>query len=220
MAAPYIPAKDAQFDTWILNFNTLVQANFLLYGLTSADASASNTNTGNWSTAYATATSGATRTKANIATKDSTKAAVTAFMRNLANQIQANTSVTNADKAALGLTVRKTVKTPIAAPVTSPVLTFVAGTPGQQTLAIADTLTPAKKAKPAGVIQGRLFIQVGGVMPTSSATMALAQTVTRTPFAVSLPSGSSGKTVYYIAVWSTRRGLVGPDSAVLSAAAV
>ena len=68
--APYIPAKDALFAAWLLNFSTLLTASPVTYGLTAPDAVTVAGVNGTFQAAYATATNPATRTSGAVAATD------------------------------------------------------------------------------------------------------------------------------------------------------
>ena len=220
MPASYIPTKDALLVPWSNNFSALLTAAPTSYGLTAGDASAYAALDLAYDNAYAAAISGSTRGPSSVATKDAAKANLIARARQLATIIQANPAITDAQKTDLGLTVRKTTKTPVPPPSTSPLLTFVAATPGQHTLRMADQLTPALKAKPFGVIQLQLRYWLTTTPPPApqpGPPSAPTGTVlaTKNPFAVNFDSAATGKTVFYIGNWLTRKGEIGPDSNVV-----
>lgn len=220
MAQSYIPAKEAAFFTWSANFSTLLSAAPTTYGLVAADAAALATLQAAYVLAYNAAKSGATRGPATIASKDAARANLTARDRLLAGNIQRNVNVTNTQKTSLGITVRKTSKTPSIIPTTSPILSFIGATPGQHTLRWADQNTPALRAKPFGVYALALWAQSGGVTPTDVPTMTFVGMITKQPTPVNLQPTSKGLVVSYLAKWVTRSGQYGPLSNVLQATAI
>lgn len=209
MAATYIPPREADFVTWLTNFNALILATPSAYGLSSADAVALNTMTTSYIAAYNLAIAGGTRGPANIAAKDAARANVTTRARQLATLIQANPAISDEQKTALGLTVRKTNKTPIPAPTSSPLLTFIAATPFQATLRFADQSTPSARLKPFGALQLSLTAAVA-----AGSTQTLI--VTKNPVAVNFLTGDVGKVVTFTGKWATRTGLLGPSSNTLT----
>jgi hypothetical protein len=213
MAASYIPPQEAAFVTWLLNFTSLIVGAPTTYGLTTADATALQTMTTTYNTAYNAAKAGGTRGPATIATKDAARANVTTYARQLATLIQANPAITSDQLTALGLTVRKTNKTPIPAPTSSPILTFIAATPLQQTIRFADQNTPAARTKPFGAIALQLVVTV-----TGGSTQQLQ--LTKNPVAINFGSGDAGKLATYTGKWQTRSGLLGPSSNTLSATVI
>lgn len=221
MPAPYIPATDTAFDTWSNNFQTKIAASPGTYGLAAGDATAITASFNLWHAAYLLAINPATRTSVTVAAKATQKALSLILFRTYAQLIQANTGVAPTDKVALGLTNRSTGRTPIPAPGTAPILGFIGATPGSHTLKYADTSTPTTKAKPFGSIQLELWNFVGTEPPVGGAAgCSFYGLFTKTPYSVNFANGDIGKNSYYYARWTTRRGLVGPWSALLTAAIV
>jgi len=221
MSVPYIPAKDTALDVWANNFQTVIAAGPATYGLAAGDATSITAAFTAWHAAYLLAVNPATRTTATVAAKDVQKAASLIVWRTYAQLIQSNVSVSNMAKAAAGLTVKATGRTPIPAPGTAPILGFIGSTPGVQTLKYHDTSTPTTKAKPFGAIQLEVWASVGSIPPVGGpAGTAFVGLFTKSPFPVNYLSPQAGMTAYYYGRWTTRRGLVGPWSAQLSAVIV
>lgn len=216
----YVPPRDGDFNTWLIAFSAYITANAVALGLTSGDATTLAGMTTTWTDAYNAAIAGTTRGPMAVSTKDTARANVQAFARQLAIQVQANPAVTNDQKVALGITVRKTTKTPVPAPTTSPILTFIAATPLQHTLRFADQLTPASRALPFGAIALELSVYISLTPPIDSSVPSQMLTLTRNPAPVNFQTADRGKTAYYTGNWRTRTGLLGPVSAQLSAVIV
>lgn len=216
MSTPYIPAKDADFANWSTNFSNVITANPSAYGLVAADATAIAAANSAFQTAYALALNPATRTSVTIANKDVQKASTLITERTYAQIIQNNAGVSDANKAAAGLTIRKTSRTPIPTPGTTPILGLIGGTPGVITLNFKDTTTPTSKAKPFGATLLEMYAQYPG---TNTADIDLATFVgynTKSPFAYDVPTGKKGLGVTFWGRWGTRTGKVGPFSNPLS----
>jgi hypothetical protein len=215
MSAPYIPAQDGQLDTWALNFETVIAASPVTYGLATADATAITAAYNSYHAAYILLTSPGTKNPTNVAAKDAAKAASLITFRTYAQIIQNNAGVSNAAKSAAGITVRSTARTPIPAPATIPILAVVSQQPGIANLGYADSATPTTKAKPFGAIQVEIWYDVPATGSPMLANAVFAGVQTKSPFQFPTPTGAKGKTIGMWARWSTRRGLVGPFSAEL-----
>lgn len=206
MQNPYIPAQDAQFDSWLVNFSTLLTASPTTYGLTSGDATTVAGVTTAWSAAYLAATDPSTRTSVTIAAKDAARTTATQTVRPLATQISRNPAVDNGDKTAIGVNLPNTARTPIPPPTTVPGLTLVSAIHFQHTLSYKDTSTPTTKAKPAGAIglDLRVTIQVGAASdPEAAKPWTVA---TKSPVIVSFTAPDVAKTATYWGRWATRSG--------------
>jgi hypothetical protein len=216
MSTPYIPSRDSDFDVWANNFQTVIAASPVTYGLAAGDATAITAAYNGWHTAYLAAVTPATRTSVTVAAKDVQKASALIVFRGYAVIIGSNAGVSAGAKTAAGLTNRATGRTPIPAPGTAPILGFVGATPLVATLKYADTSTPTTKAKPFGAIQIELWLSIGATPPVGGpAGCNFYGLFTKSPFAVNFITANVGMTAYYYGRWTTRRGLVGPWSAVL-----
>ena len=131
----YIPNSDSGFDGWASNFATTIAASPVTYGLVVGDAVSITAVQSAYHAAYLlagttpphrTPINPATRTGPNIAAMVIAKNSALITLRAYASIIGANNGVSAAAKAAAGLTVRATGKTPIPQPGTNPILSFVA----------------------------------------------------------------------------------------------
>lgn len=214
---PYIPLTDAALDAWATNFDTVITAAPADYGLTAPQAVAFNILRAAFSAALLVTDTPATRTPVTIAAKDSARAAMVTSARSLARVALAYPSVLPADLTAAGLIVRNTVPTPIPAPATIPLLSFLSSVGLQMTVSFADELTPSKKYKPFGAVALQVFGKIDGAAPASIDECFLLGQTGRWPIKLTFQGADAGKHVYLIARWVTRRGLVGPVSATLDA---
>lgn len=209
MPVDYIPAKIADFSVWLLNFATLIAAAPTDYGLIAGDATAISAQNTAFQAAYLVSSTPATRTTATIATTNGARLAAEAVIRPYAMRINANQTVSDAQRVDLGLTVRTVVPTPVPPPTTSPVLVFQAATPLQHTLQFRDSLTPTSKAKPLNVIGLELFVAVGTVAAVDPSQASYRLTATKAPFNVPFAEGDRGKIATYFARWTNRSGAGG-----------
>jgi hypothetical protein len=221
MQAPYIPSKDADFDSWLNNFSTLLTASPTTYGLTAPDAVIVAGVTTTWNSTYAAATNPGTRTTPAIAAKDAARNAATATVRPYATTISRNAGVTNEDKTDIGVNLPNPGRTPVPPPTTQAVLSLVSAIHNQQTLAYRDSSTPTSKAKPAGAISLEVWQAIGTSPAVSPATASPLTLATKSPFVVGTLSPDAGKFATYFGRWTTRSGpggqaQSGPWSAPLS----
>lgn len=206
MQTPYIPTRDADFDAWLSNFDTLLTASPVTYGLTAPSAVIVAGVTATWQTAYTAAINPATRTPVTIAAKDAARNAATSTVRPYAVSISRNSAVTNGDKTAIGVNLPNPSRTPVPPPLTVPGLALVSAIHFQHILSYRDTSTPTVKAKPPGVVgcEIRVTIQIGSATnPEAAVPLTVA---TKSPVANSFVSDNVGKTATYWARWVTRSG--------------
>jgi len=221
----YIPTSDAALDAWSANFSTLITADPGLYGLVSADAVAIAAAVDLYHDAYQIAGLSGTppktplnpseRTPTTIADKDSKKSAMLPVIRFYAQNIRNNVGVTNEDKTALGITIVKTTPTPIPAPVSVPILSFVANGTNSTQFSWRDSLTPTVKRRPFGAIGIQLFRSFTTPAPSTPAPSEIIGVFTKAPFSVPGDDAHAGDVARYWGRWVTQRQLVGDYSAPL-----
>jgi len=215
-SGPYIPAKNSQYQAWLLNFSTVITANPSNYGLTSTDAATIAAAYNTWHTAYIAATTPSTRTSATVAAMATAKASSLITARTYAQIIQNNAGVSDTNKAAAGLTVRATGRTPIPAPTNVPILSIAALQVGVSQVAYRNSANPTSKQKPYGSIQIQYVYYAAPTTPPVDGDAATNSAIaTKSPFLFTTPTGDAGKTIYMFARFQTRRGLTGPWSAAL-----
>jgi hypothetical protein len=212
MSSPYIPAKDADFQNWILNFSTLLTASPSTYGLQAPDAAAVALEYTAWNTAYTAAIDPSTRTPVTVATKDSARTSAETVIRPLAVLISLNSSVDPGDKVAIGVTLRSTQPTPIPAPVTPPAIELLKATPLVQQLQIRQ-VGSSNKAKPPGCIAIEVARSVGTVAATDPKQLDIIGQYGKTPLLQNFVSADQGKIVTYAARYRTRSGPGGVSQA-------
>lgn len=216
----YIPQSDADFNNWITNFAGLLTADPTAVGETAPTAAVMQADADAWATAYAAATDPATRTSPTVAAKDNARFTAEQTARPIAIRIRNNSAVTDAQRADYGLTIPKTVPTPIPAPTSFPILGLRKATPGAQQLQYQDSDLGTGKAKPFGAIGIEVFRSIGTVPATDPAQATYFATATKSPFTSSFVADDKGKVCTYFARWVTRSGpagiaQVGPWSAPL-----
>src|SRR5689334_19287768 len=104
----FLPGREAQLVDWVSSFKALIVAQPQDYGLTVPLAAAYETLANSFIEAYRLANAPTTRSPSAIVRKRNTKLAIIANTRMLARIVHATPTVTDEQKRALGLTVRKT----------------------------------------------------------------------------------------------------------------
>lgn len=225
MATNYIPPTDAAFDAWLTNFSTLLTAAPTDYGLTAPDAVAVAAERTAYHAAYVAASDPGTRTSVTVAAKDAARVSAEAVVRPFAVSISLNAGVLDADKVDIGVTVRKTVPTPVPPPITVPALALNSALPLQHQLRYFDTSTPTSKGKPAGATGIQVFRAVGTLPAVDPGQASYYDIWTKSPNISTFLAGDVGKVCTYFARWMTRGGpggavQYGPWSAPLSIAVI
>lgn len=214
--ADYIPGPDANFNAWLANFVTYANANLAALGLVAADMTPVTTSQTAWSTGFTNHIAAKAAAMAAKQTKDETRAAVVAAVRPLVRRLQASASVSDAERAALGITVPSASGT-IGAPTSRPLVSVECGQRLQHTLRFVDENTPTKKAKPAGTMGVEIWNKVGTTPPAGESELRFVAVDTNAPFVVNFESADGTKTAYYWLRWVSPTGERGPWSEQASA---
>jgi hypothetical protein len=139
----FIPRSDANFDTWLVQFNTAFASIAASLGFAPADAATINSAKTSWQTDYTTHITAQNNARAARATKDNRRENVTDMIRLYVRQIQSNPNTTDAQRAQLGITIPSDTRTRPEVPGISPkielnwsergqIKLFVGGTTGTQ----------------------------------------------------------------------------------------
>jgi hypothetical protein len=209
--ADYLPGPDADYQAWVSNFVTYANANLAALGLTAADLTPITTAQTAWNTGFAAHIAAKNAAQAAKQTKDENRAALTANLRPLVRRLQASAVVSDAEKAALGITVAQQPG-PIGPPTTAPQVSLECGNRLQHTLRFVDSATPTRRAKPAGVLGVEIWNKVGTAPPASEAELRFVAVDTSAPYVLNFPSTDGGKTAYYWLRWVSPTGERGPWS--------
>lgn len=212
-AAPYIPARDADFQNWFLNFKTLIAANPTDYGLIAGDATIITASYTAWNAAWVTASTPATRTTPAIAAKDAARVSAEATVRPYAQQISRNQGLDPALITGLDLNLPNPTRPPVPAPATQPTLTLVSATFLRHQIAYKDASLGATKKKPTGSVAMEVWRSIGTVAATDPAQCSFYQLWTKSPNVSEFGAGDSGKKCTYFARYVTRSGPAGTAQA-------
>lgn len=220
MSTSYIPPRDADFELWLSNFRAVVAASPTAYGVTTAQVTALTAVSTTFSSALTTSTDPATRTPVSVAAKDTARVNAEAIARPIAVSISRNQGISDAFKAAAGVTIAIISPSPVPAPVTAPSIILQSAVVGLLNLAFRDSTSPTVRAKPVGVVSCEVWASVGTVASTDPSQCRFMGLFTKTP--LQLPTGvEGGKVVTVFSRWSNRSGpggvaSVGPWSARLT----
>jgi hypothetical protein len=212
MPSTYIPSRDAELDTWLDNFQSLIAGSPGAYGLGGGDAAAITAAYAAWHAAFLAAVNPSTRTRATVETKRSQKRSVLAVVRRYAATIRADQSVSGALKLGLGLHVPAAAPTPIPPPATVPVLAVAGMRQGIQEVRATDESTPGSRARPAGSAGMLLFRAVAGEAVTDPRRAEFLAFTGKTEFSCAFPPADHGKVATYFARWTNAKGDMGPWS--------
>lgn len=215
----YIPAPDADFNAWQINFITYASANLAGLGLVAGDLTPVTSQQLAWSIQYPAHITAQAGAQSARATKDATRILFEAAIRPLVARLQASPAVSDGERAALGITI-PSPGGPIGPPTTHPIIKLECGNRLQHTIHFVDSATPTKKAKPAGVLGAEIWIaltSVGSPTPTDPAVFSFVALDTRTPYTLDFLGVDGGKNAHYLLRWVNPKGDKGPWSETATA---
>ena len=214
MGNSFFPNTDAGALAWAQHFSSMINLSPITYGLVAGDATSFAALVANYQTDLA-ACEPTIRNKASTAAKKSARVALKLSASQLANIIAGQSTVNDAQKIALGLTVRgKPSRIP--APDNPPELDIVSVTGRTVKIRVHNNVT-MKRALPAGVSGSTLFSFVGATPPGDMTAWTFqgnsSKTVTDVTFGATAPAGAA---VWLIAFWYNSKGQRGPACAPVS----
>ena len=205
-----VPTKDSALATFAPNFATIVTGAPTTYNLTAAQCTALTTASTNFLAAYNAVRADGMRSKSLTAAKNSARAALLLLLRPAYAQIAALTSVTDAQKIALGITVRK-VPAPQPPPADAPAVNVVFVRGRTVRLRLRDAASTTRRGKPVGVASATILSYVGSTPPADLGAWRFEANVTHTLVDVTFSAATApGAQVWFTVFWSNRKDQPGP----------
>ena len=216
----YIPQADADFHLWQASLVTDVQTNASTFGIPAADMTVLVSAQTPWTTAFAKASNKQNRTAADVVAKETARTNYEKAIRQFVAQwLSSNTKVSDSARTRMGITVKSTVRTPVAVPVTRPVAAIDFSVRLQHSISFTDEGSTGK-AKPAGVHGCEIWCKIDGTAPADVSELTYLATDTSTPYIATFDGKYAGKTVYYMLRWVNTRNEHGPWSSTFNAMVV
>ena len=213
----YIPRADSEFNTWQTNFLNYVGANLASLGLTAADLTPLTTAQTSWGSDYTAHVTAQTAASSALQTKETSRDSFETSLRSLVRRLQGLPTLTDAQRAAMNITLRETTRTANAVPDTRPVATVDTSQRLRHTISFTDETTPNTRAKPDGVMGCEIWVKVGDPAPTDPSQLQFLGTDTRTPYVAEYGGEDAGKVAHYMLRWVNTKGEQGPWSQTVSA---
>jgi hypothetical protein len=207
-----VPTLDAPLAEWSTNFNTLGVASPTTYALTAAQMTQYTGLHTTWISAYNAAKADGSRSRALVMAKNDAKADLLPYARQLYSFIQASEAVTNENKTAIGVTVRKTEPTPMPPPAFAPQIVVESVIGRTAKVRLADATAPAKRRRPVNA-EGATILSAYGATPPPAGDSGwkIEGQTGRTTFSIEFGHEVGSTTPCWItAVWYNRRGEYSP----------
>ena len=195
------------------NTNTAaIGTNTITNALTLPGTAGLSTDISSFSAAASVSLNHATRTKTATAATKVARTTLVSALRAIARIIQASPSVTNTQRAAIGLPLRGNLPTRPAAPATAPIISATPGASGQILLRVADTATPTKRKRPYPYRGMDTRYQIGGTQCADFALLTPLANITKAKLHVAMPTTANGALVWLVGQWYNQNGAHGPSS--------
>jgi hypothetical protein len=216
----YLPASQSGYAIWGANFDAIVTASPATYGVTAPQMVT-------WANAFtvftgAKAISDNPSTRTPVTVQDTLTAfqlsrAATSF---IVGVIQASNLPSDADLTSAGLTIRKTTKTPIAAPTATPDLSVERITPQSMIIRLKE-LGALGNALPAGAVGYEVAMKVNPTVPPASPSeLEIVGTGSRRFYTLSFPPANIGSPVFVAMRYRNATNQLGPWSSIVSSTVV
>ena len=217
MANDYIPRGDDEFNAWQANFVTYANANLANLGLAPPDLLSIMGIQSVWTPSLTAHVAAQAAAQSARATKDGNRTMLETSIRALVRRLQASPSVSDAERAALGITVPDSGMAAAAMPVTRPLCRIDTSQRLRHTIDFTDESTPTRKAKPAGAMGAEIWIKIGPTPPVDPSELTFLAVDTRSPHTTDFDGADGGKQAHYMLRWVNTRGETGPWSETASA---
>ncbi|HEY0376982.1 MAG TPA: hypothetical protein VGC87_08500 [Pyrinomonadaceae bacterium] len=215
--ADYIPGSDADFNSWQANFLTYINTNLTALGLTATDLLPLNTSQSDWTNNYSAHMAAQSAAEAALQTKKNTRDSFESSLRSLVRRIQGLPTLTDAQRAGMGVGRRDTPRTASSMPTTRPIGNVDTSQRLRHTINFTDETTPNSRAKPEGAMGCEIWVKVGDPAPTDPSQLRFLATDTRTPYVAVYGGEDAGKVAHYMLRWVNKKGEQGPWSQTVSA---
>lgn len=220
MPTTYLPRPDADFSAFAAHFYVAFKGWWTNLGRDPAALDEVSDALSVWNIAFAANNSAQALAHSARQEKDAARRALEAQIRPLVNLAQPDPAMTNADRAAIGITVRSPSHALSPAPTTRPTALVNCGQRLQHTLRITDAATPTRRARPKGTIGAEVYaalVKPNEPPPTDPRALRYLALVTDGETIATFEPIDAGKTAVYMLRWLSSKGRAGPWSDAVSA---
>ena len=221
MAHDYIPGSDTGFQAWVDNFATYASAHLAELGIALPDIIPITVGRTDFDTKMSANVTAQQAAQSARQAKDDSRDSLESAVRQLVSRLQVSPNVEDAERAALGITVRDTVRTATAGDITTrPIGVVDTSQRLRHEIRFSDEATPTRRARPEGVMGCEIWVKVaaaGEPGPTSADELSFVSLDTASPYITEYDGADGGKTAHYMLRWVKSSGDKGPWSETISA---
>lgn len=220
MPSRYMPRPDADFGAWANHFDPAVKEWWDAHGLDTTDLKPLNDALAAWNAAFAAHVSAQNAARAARQDKDAARATLEATARPVVNFVQSFPTTTDAERASLGIALRRVGGPASPTPATRPLVHLARAARFTHTLRFSDEATPTRSARPKGVLGAEVWVALTGPNqppPADEAALRFLALAVTAPQEAVYPAEAVGQTAHYVLRWVSTTGERGPWSEVCSA---
>jgi hypothetical protein len=216
----FIPGSRDSYSTWLANFHTYLTAHVAHFGLAPADTDPLDDAVSAWTASYTALAAADVALKSVRATNNNDRTSSEEIVRALVARLQSNPVTTDADREALGITVRGGYSSSDAELNPNddrPAPTIDISNHLRHVMKIQNqTSNGVKSGKPVGALGAEIWRKVGNA-PVSDSELTMVGIATRTQFVVEYPMEDGAKQAHYRLRWVNAKGETGAWSDTQSA---
>lgn len=216
MTRGFLPNTDSGLLSWSGNFLARLSVSPESFGLSQSVVDEFAAVQEGYATALAAALAPQTRTRPAVCTKNAARETLKSAARRVAHLVEGYAGLTDAQRALIGLTIRK-APTRISPAEEAPAV-FITNVDGHQLTVRLQDASNGRNTLPARMAGANLYWSAGEDAPTSVAQCTYYGSTTRTRITMTLPAAVlPGATVWVLACWLNPRSQPGPTSRPRSA---
>ncbi len=215
-----IPRADGDFAAYANHYYDAVEKFYSDQGLDPALLIDLQKALSDWNAAYPKHVAAQNAAEAARQVKDAAKRELEGQIRPVSAFVQSYPKTTDADRAAIGITVKDTGGTPVPPPASRPLLLIDAASRLTHRLRIFDEgqshgseSRATRAARPRGTLGAEVYVALVAARETPPADFAaykFIRTITRAGAEVAFPGEEGGKTAAYLVRWVSATGEPGP----------
>ncbi len=209
----YLPNSDIEFDQWLQNFTNYVVAHATQLGVNTMEKSSLVARNSDWGNKYQAHILAQATARGATEMKDIERKSAEEFVRRLVKRITSYGGTNDADREAMGITVRDTELTPLSEDVVlnTPTPIVIVDHSQKKTAIVhfgANPQNEHENAKPNGIAGARIWCHTGG-LPAEGEDWSFLTDDTNSPYN-HIVNNSATMTIAYRAQYFDRRLRLGP----------
>lgn len=220
----YLSTDDAKLKAWGQNFCDYIGGHTVSLGLAAGDVAPIAAARIAYEDAYAAHNTARQSAESARQAKDAARGEYKRLIRLLVRRLQASGSVDDGERAAMGITIRDTIRTVrrSAAGLSRPLARVDTSQRLCHRIDFSDEASPTRRAKPDGVLGCEIWVKVlpQGMPSPGAGEFDFVALDTASPYTVEFSAGQAGMAAHYMLRWMTTGGAKGPWSETVVATIV